>query len=161
MKPVPVFIDGMVNSNEVVVHSKINFVQVVQNQLLSASGNHWCCAPTGFTRSSCDLTYREIETTLGISRTSLHSILHEHLGVKKICSRWNPHNLSIAQKNVSCRLVERNAPKFRDFQKSIPFVISTYRCFLTSMLFFSLLIIDVFVNNVASLILLPRFSAIL
>ena len=30
----PVFIDGMVNSTEVVVHSKTNFVKVVQNQLL-------------------------------------------------------------------------------------------------------------------------------
>ena len=33
------------------------------------------------------VTYRAIETTLGISRTSIHSILHEHLTVKKICSR--------------------------------------------------------------------------
>ena len=30
----PVFIDGMVNLTEVVVHSKTNFVKVVQNQLL-------------------------------------------------------------------------------------------------------------------------------
>ena len=45
-----------------------------------------------------NVTYREIETTLGISGTSIHSILHEHLTVKKICSRWMPHNLSIAQK---------------------------------------------------------------
>ena len=37
-----------------------------------------------------------IETTLGISGTSIHSILHEDLTVKKICSRWIPHNLSIA-----------------------------------------------------------------
>ena len=29
------------------------------------------------------VTYREIETTLGISATSIHSILHEHLAVKK------------------------------------------------------------------------------
>ena len=29
------------------------------------------------------VTYREIETTLGISWTSIHSILHEHLTVKK------------------------------------------------------------------------------
>ena len=39
------------------------------------------------------VTYREIETTLGISGTIIHSILHEHLTVKKICSRWIPHNL--------------------------------------------------------------------
>ena len=29
------------------------------------------------------VTYREIETTLGISGTSIHSILHEHFTVKK------------------------------------------------------------------------------
>ena len=38
------------------------------------------------------VTYREIETTLGISGTSIHSILHEHL---------TPHNLSIAQKKIN------------------------------------------------------------
>ena len=43
---------------------------------------------------------REIGTTLGISETSIHSILHEHLTVKKIGSRWIPHNLSIAQKKA-------------------------------------------------------------
>ena len=42
--------------------------------------------------------YREVETTLGISGTSIHSILHEHLTVKKIYSRCITHNLSIAQK---------------------------------------------------------------
>ena len=34
------------------------------------------------------VTYREIETTLFISGTSIHSILHEHLTVQKICLRW-------------------------------------------------------------------------
>ena len=50
--------------------------------------------------------YREIETTLGISGTSIHSILHEHLTNKKICSRWIPHNLLIAQKNQSIRVTK-------------------------------------------------------
>ena len=44
------------------------------------------------------VTYHEIKTTLDISGTSTHSILHEHLTVKSICSRWIPHNLSTAQK---------------------------------------------------------------
>ena len=47
------------------------------------------------------VTYREIQTTLGISGTSIHSILHELFSVKKICSSWIPHNLPIAQKNQS------------------------------------------------------------
>ena len=33
------------------------------------------------------VTYRGIETTLGISGTNIHLILHEHLTVKKICLR--------------------------------------------------------------------------
>ena len=44
------------------------------------------------------LTYRETEASLG--NTSLHSILHPHLAVKKICSRRIPHNLTIVQKKV-------------------------------------------------------------
>ena len=60
------------------------------------------------------VTYREIETTLVISGTSIHSILHENLNDKQICSHWIPHNLSIAQKKKSSyRLVERNATKIR------------------------------------------------
>ncbi|XP_025158379.1 histone-lysine N-methyltransferase SETMAR-like [Harpegnathos saltator] len=46
------------------------------------------------------VTYREIEASLGISGTSIHSILHEHLAVKKICSRWISHNLTIVQKKA-------------------------------------------------------------
>ena len=34
------------------------------------------------------VTYREIEAFLGISATSIHSILHEHLAVKNICFRF-------------------------------------------------------------------------
>ena len=89
----PVFIDGMLNSTEVVVHSKTNFVNVVKKSC--CSGNHWCRVPTDIARSSC-----EIETTLDISGTSIHSILHELLTVKKICLRWIPHNFSIAQKRL-------------------------------------------------------------
>ena len=40
------------------------------------------------------VTYCEIEATLGIISTSMHIILHAHLAVKNICSRWIPHNLT-------------------------------------------------------------------
>lgn len=52
------------------------------------------------------VTYREIEACLGISSHSIHTILHEHLAVKKVCSRWIPHKLTDAQKEarvVWCR----------------------------------------------------------
>ena len=58
----PVFIDGMVNSTEIVVHSKANFVKVVQNQLLFRKPLILCA------NLYCKIvTYREMETTLGIS----------------------------------------------------------------------------------------------
>ena len=52
------------------------------------------------------VTYREIETTLGLSGISIHSKLLEHFTVEKLCSRWIPHNLSIAQKNQSIRVAK-------------------------------------------------------
>ena len=68
------------------------------------------------------VTYCKIETTLGISGTSIHLILHEHLTVKRICSRWIPYNLLIAQKNQSIRvtkvlrqLVQTHAKVYRTF----------------------------------------------
>ena len=54
------------------------------------------------------VTYCEIEATLGISLTSIYKILHEHLAVKNICSRWIPHNLTETQKDAS-RLAQTNA----------------------------------------------------
>ncbi|CAH1988540.1 unnamed protein product [Acanthoscelides obtectus] len=44
------------------------------------------------------VTYREIETSLKISKTSIQKMLHEELGVKKIVSRWIPHLLTEEQK---------------------------------------------------------------
>ena len=41
-----------------------------------------------------DMTYCEIEATLGISSISIYKILHGHLAVEKIFSRWIPHNLT-------------------------------------------------------------------
>ncbi|XP_040582119.1 uncharacterized protein [Lepeophtheirus salmonis] len=44
------------------------------------------------------VTTREIEAALGISSTSIHSILYVDLAVKKdVCSRWILDNLTIAQ----------------------------------------------------------------
>ena len=46
------------------------------------------------------VTYRMLETTLGISSTSIYIILHEHLALKKIFSRWIPHNVTKAKKDA-------------------------------------------------------------
>lgn len=59
------------------------------------------------------VTYREIEASLDISMTSINKILHEHLGVKKICSRWIPHNLTNAQKEIRVNWCKEMLIKYR------------------------------------------------
>ncbi|GBP42078.1 Myocyte-specific enhancer factor 2 [Eumeta japonica] len=44
------------------------------------------------------VTYQQIRTSLGISMSQVHKMLHEHLVVRKLCTRWTPHNLTEAQK---------------------------------------------------------------
>jgi len=46
------------------------------------------------------VTYCEIRASLGIGMSQIHSILHDNLAVKKLCSRWIPHNLTKAQKDA-------------------------------------------------------------
>ena len=64
----PLCIDGMVNSTEVVKSVVVPETIDAVPQLILQDRH---------------VTYREIETTLGITGTSIHSILHEHLNVKK------------------------------------------------------------------------------
>ena len=90
----PVFIHGMVNSIEAVVPSILNFVNsrpkwVVVLETIDAMRQ--------LILQDRHATCRNIETILSIIGTSIHSILHEHLTVNKICSRWIP-TMSIAQK---------------------------------------------------------------
>ena len=74
----------LMNSNVADARSKTNSVKVVQKQPLCDTDN-------------AGSSYSEIEASLGFSSTSIHSILHEHLAIKMISSRWIPHNLTIAQ----------------------------------------------------------------
>lgn len=52
------------------------------------------------------VTYRGIETTIVISGSRIHSILHEYLNLKKLFT-FDPRQFI----NRSCRLVERNVKK--------------------------------------------------
>ena len=113
----PVFIDGIVNSTEVAVHSKTNFVKAVQNQLLFRKTIN---AVRQLMLQDRHATYREIETTLGISGTSIHSILHEHLTVKKffrvgyhtICQSIKKNQL-IRVTKVLRQLIQKHAKVYR------------------------------------------------
>lgn len=57
-------------------------------------------------------TYREIEASLGINVKQIHLILHKHLGVRKLCSRWIPHNLTDAQKKVRVKWCKEMLDRF-------------------------------------------------
>ena len=46
------------------------------------------------------ITYREIQAFLGIDMKAIHTILHDHLSIRKLCSCWIPHNFTKAQKQV-------------------------------------------------------------
>ncbi|GBP75310.1 hypothetical protein EVAR_19959_1 [Eumeta japonica] len=39
------------------------------------------------------VTYHKNRASLGIGKTQIQLILHKHLGMKKLCSRWIPQNL--------------------------------------------------------------------
>lgn len=49
-------------------------------------------------REHRNVSYEEIEETLGIGSAAVNVILHDHLGVHKLVSRWIPHLLSDDQK---------------------------------------------------------------
>ncbi|XP_026329038.1 uncharacterized protein LOC113237013 [Hyposmocoma kahamanoa] len=46
------------------------------------------------------ITYTNIEKILGISSGSVNTILHQHLGVRKLCCRWIPRLLSGTEKQA-------------------------------------------------------------
>ena len=62
--------------------------------------------------------YWEIEATLGTSSTTIYKILHEQLAVKKICSRWTPHNLTKAQKDARVDWCKQMLKKCSNVYKS-------------------------------------------
>ncbi|CAH2011250.1 unnamed protein product [Acanthoscelides obtectus] len=54
------------------------------------------------------VTYREIEASLKISKTSIQKILHEELGVRKLVSRWIPHLLTEEEKAARVKRLTAN-----------------------------------------------------
>lgn len=58
------------------------------------------------------VTYREIESSLGISKTSIQKILHDELGVRKLVSRWIPHLLTEEQKAARVNWCRKTLSRF-------------------------------------------------
>ncbi|CAH2007245.1 unnamed protein product [Acanthoscelides obtectus] len=57
------------------------------------------------------VTYRDIEASLKISKTSIQKILHEALGVRLV-SRWIPHLLTEEQKAARVNLCQKTLDRF-------------------------------------------------
>lgn len=45
-------------------------------------------------------TYDSIQASLGIGRSLVQEILHDHLSITKVCARWVPHNWTESQKRA-------------------------------------------------------------
>ncbi|CAH1990795.1 unnamed protein product [Acanthoscelides obtectus] len=58
------------------------------------------------------VTYREIDASLKISKTSIPKILHEELGVRKLVSRWIPHLLAEDQKAARVNCCQKTLNRF-------------------------------------------------
>ncbi|CAH2004669.1 unnamed protein product [Acanthoscelides obtectus] len=58
------------------------------------------------------VTYREIEASLTISKTSIQKILHEELGVRKLVSRWIPHLFTEEQKATRVNWCQKTLDRF-------------------------------------------------
>jgi histone-lysine N-methyltransferase SETMAR len=59
------------------------------------------------------LTIDEIAEEVGISHGSAHQILHDELGMRKLCSRWIPHLLSQSQKDERVETAQGLLNRFR------------------------------------------------
>ena len=57
-------------------------------------------------------TVQEIEELSGIHSSSVLKILHERLGLRKICTRWMPHLLTDEQKQSRVRLASQVTEKY-------------------------------------------------
>jgi histone-lysine N-methyltransferase SETMAR len=55
---------------------------------------------------------REIAETIGISKECVEYILHEELGMKKLCARWVPHLLTAYQKRTRMKISEQSLECF-------------------------------------------------
>ncbi|CAH2010783.1 unnamed protein product [Acanthoscelides obtectus] len=58
------------------------------------------------------VTFREIEASWRISKTSIQKILHEDLGVRKLVSRWIPHLLTEQQKAARVNWGQKTLDRF-------------------------------------------------
>jgi [histone H3]-lysine36 N-dimethyltransferase SETMAR len=62
------------------------------------------------------ITVKKIEQELEIPTTTVHTILHSSLQLKKVCSRWIPHELTLEQKLQRIEFCQQFLEKFKNPQ---------------------------------------------
>lgn len=58
-------------------------------------------------------TYDELEAETQLSRGTIFNIIHDHLKLRKITSRWVPHKLTLYQKQERVRICRENLAKIQ------------------------------------------------
>ncbi|CAF4422873.1 unnamed protein product, partial [Didymodactylos carnosus] len=59
-------------------------------------------------------TYDEIEAETSLSRGTVNRIIHDALQLKKVTSRWVPHELTEKNRQDRVRICRENLAKFKD-----------------------------------------------
>ena len=59
-------------------------------------------------------TYDDIEAQTLLSRGTIERIIHDHLRMRKVTSRWVPHELTPFQKQLRVQICRENLAKFRN-----------------------------------------------
>lgn len=59
-------------------------------------------------------TYDDIQEETGLSRGTIQTIIHDHLKLRKVTSRWVPHELTAKQKEERVRICTENLKRFRE-----------------------------------------------
>ncbi|CAK1593242.1 unnamed protein product [Parnassius mnemosyne] len=87
---------GMPSSDAVVCRLALFLLQVDQEQRSRLKTSQLCA----ITLDDRHVTYEQIRDVISFGMTAIQSILHNELCVRKLVSRWVPHNLSEDQKAV-------------------------------------------------------------
>jgi [histone H3]-lysine36 N-dimethyltransferase SETMAR len=59
-------------------------------------------------------SYDEIEAETSLSRGTIHTIIHDHLKMRKLTSRWVPHELTEKNRQDRVRICQENLAKFKE-----------------------------------------------
>ena len=59
-------------------------------------------------------TYQQIEAILGISSTTINSIIHDYLNLKKVCARWVLQTLTDDQKQLQLQFCRHSLKRFEE-----------------------------------------------